>query len=213
MEIRHLALGQLVKAPFNPNRMDAPMRKRLDESYDRFGMVQNLVARQISKDKYEVLSGNQRLALLAERSITEAPCVIVDVNDAQARLLMQALNRVQGDDDIGLKAELIREVLQTIDQETVLSLLPESAESLAALSSLGEVDMAEHLQAWDKAQAARLSHMTFQLSREQVDLVDEVMETAMAGVSDDVERTNPNKRGNALYHLCRAYMKERGDNS
>ena len=211
MDVRSLPVDQLVEAPFNPNRMDAAMAGRLSESIDRFGVVQNLVVRQTGEDQYEVLSGNQRLSLLAERGITEVPCVVVEVDDIQARLLMQALNRVQGDDDIGLKAELIREVLQSIDQEDVLSLLPESAASLAALSSMGEANMAEHLQAWDKAQAARLSHMTFQLSRDQVEVVDEAMEIVMAGVPDDVERSNPNRRGNALYELCRIYMQDRGD--
>jgi ParB family transcriptional regulator, chromosome partitioning protein len=213
MQVDNLPISQLTEASFNPNRMDSSMLARLSESLDRFGVVQNLVVRRIDQNRYEVLSGNQRLQLLAERGVTEAPCVIIDVDDAQARLLMQALNRVQGDDDIGLKAELIREVLDSIGQEVVMALLPESVESLAALSSLGEIDMAEHLQAWDKAQAARLSHMTFQLSRDQVDLVDEAMETVMAGVSDEAEQANPNKRGNALYQLCRAYINERSNGS
>jgi ParB family transcriptional regulator, chromosome partitioning protein len=212
MQVDNLLVSQLIEAPFNPNHMDDAMLARLSESLDRFGVVQNLVVRRIDQNRYEVLSGNQRLQLLAERGVAEAPCVIVDVDDAQARLLIQALNRVQGDDDIGLKAELIREVLGSMGQEAVLSLLPESAESLAALSSLGEINMAEHLQAWDKAQAARLSHMTFQLSRDQVDLVEEAMETVMAGFNDEAEQANPNKRGNALYQLCRAYMYERGSN-
>lgn len=88
----------------------------------------------------------------------------MDLNDARARLLAQAFNRIQGEDDLGLRAELIRQVLEALPQEDVLSLLPETAESLAALSSLGQEGMADHLQNWQRAQLARLKHLQFQLT-------------------------------------------------
>ena len=91
-----------------------------------------------------------------------------------------------------------------IPQAELLSVLPESAESLAALASLGEADLAEHLQAWEQAQAARLRHLTFQLVPSQIEVVEEAFERVMAGVIKDT--ANPNRRGNALYHLCRDYL-------
>ena len=59
-----------------------------------------------------------------------------------------------------------------------MSLLPDSSESLTALVSLGEADMAQHLQAWDQAQAARLRHLTFQLVPSQLEVIEEAIELA-----------------------------------
>ncbi len=148
MQIINLQLSQLQAATWNANRMDSAALSRLRESLSRYGMVLNLVVRSQADGYYEVLSGNQRLTVLMELGYGEVPCVVVKVDDAHARLLAQALNRIQGEDDLGLKAELVREVLKTLPQEDVLSLLPETTESLQALSSLGQADMAEYLQNW-----------------------------------------------------------------
>ena len=96
MKVVELPIEHLREAEWNPNIMDEAMLGRLKESIGRFGMVQNLVARAMGDGTYEVLSGNQRLRVLREMGIMSVPCVLVKVDDARARLLAQALNRVQG---------------------------------------------------------------------------------------------------------------------
>ena len=211
MEVRMIPIGRLVEAPFNPNRMDLDMESHLRLSLERFGLVQNLVVRPSDDDKFEVLSGNQRLRVLREGGITEVPCVVVATDDAEARLLMQALNRIQGDDDLGLKAELIQQVLDSVSADEVLSVLPESADSLAALESLGDMNLGEHLEIWDKAQSAKLRRMNFQLSTDQVGVVEDAIESVLAVSPKDSESSNPNAQGNALYRLCRAYLESKGE--
>ena len=157
MNITDLPIDQLKEARWNPNVMNEAMLMRLRESISRFGLVSNLVVRTLGADTYEILSGNQRLQVLKDSNVQTAPCVVLDLDDSHARLLAQGLNRIEGTDDLGLKAELVREVLNSIPQSEVMSLLPDSSESLTALVSLGEADMAQHLQAWDQARAARLS--------------------------------------------------------
>ena len=207
MKVVELPIEQLREAFWNPNIMDEAMLRRLRESIDRFGMVQNLVARPVGDGTYEVLSGNQRLGARREMGISVAPCVIVDLDDGKTRLLAQVLNRVQGEDDLGLKAEMVREVLETMPQSEVLSLLPESAASLGALSSLGQADLAEHLTAWQQAQAARLHHMIFQLSADQVKVVEEALDRVIVGAgAADRDEAAPNRRGTALFRLCRSYL-------
>ena len=192
--------------------MDEPMVDRLSESIDRYGMIQNLVVRRTGEGTYEVLSGNHRLRTMREKGATTAPCVIVELDDSRAKLLAQALNRVQGEDDLGLKGEMVREVLETIPQSEVLSLLPESAASLEALSRLGQADLAEHLRAWQHAQAARLHHLIFQLSANQVKVVEEALEGVAAEAVDN-DGGAPNRRGNALFLLCRFYLQRTGGGS
>ena len=147
MDIVELPIDRLREAPWNPNLMDAGMLLRLRESLHRFGIVQNLVVRRSDDSQYEVLSGNQRLRVLTAAGTDAVSCVVVDLDDAQARLLAQALNRVQGANDLGLKAEALRDILGSISTTEVLSVLPESAESLQSLASLGEADLADRLRA------------------------------------------------------------------
>ena len=178
------------------------------ESISRFGLVENLVVRPID-DEFEVLGGNQRLQVLREAGVVEAPCVVVDLDDANARLLAQALNRIEGVDDIGIKAELLRDVLDSLPETDVLRLLPESAESLLSLVNLGQTDIAEQLQAWELAQSARLKHLTFQLVPSQMEIVETAMERVLAVQVDD-DNGNPNRRGNALFALCSRYLETEG---
>ena len=207
MDLMNLHLEQIQDAPWNPNRMDDIALNRLRESLSRYGLVQNLVVRPTGARRYEVLSGNQRLQVLRELSYAEAPCVVVEVDDANARLLAQALNRIQGEDDLGLKAELVREILKTLPKEEILTLLPETNESLQALSSLGQEAMAEYLQIWQAAQAAKLKHLQFQLTPAQLEVVEEAL-SKLLPQAKKAQEESPNTRGTALYLLCLRYLKE-----
>jgi ParB family transcriptional regulator, chromosome partitioning protein len=207
MRVVDVPFQQIHAAVWNPNQMDEAMRARLCRSIERFGMVVPLVVRHMGQDSYETIGGAQRLTVLQELQIDTVPCVVVEANDAHARLLAQALNRIQGQDDLGLQAELIREVLQSLPQEEVLQLLPETAQGLQALSSLGQEVMADYLKNWQQAQAARLKHLTFRFNQHQI----EVVEEALAQIMPQVRETgspSPNTRGTALYFLCKAYLEQ-----
>ena len=211
MMIQDIPIDDLREAPWNANQMDMEMMARLRESISRFGVVENLVVRSINDATYEVLGGNQRLQVLRDLGWDHAPCVVVEVDDSEARLMAQALNRIEGEDDLGLKAELIRDVLKAIPENQVLSLLPESAGSLAALASLGETDLSQHLEAWEAARAARLQHLVFQVTRAQLEVVQQAMERVKVGATKNGD--NPNERGNALYILCLSYLEKEEENS
>ena len=155
MKEKNIPLDQLTRANWNPNEMDDGMRDNLRGSLDRFGLVLPLVVRPIVGNRYEVIGGNHRLEALLAAEYESARCVVVKANDVEARLLAQALNNIQGHDDIGMKAELVREVLRVLPHSDVLRVLPESADSLRDLSTLGQADMAASLKAWQSAREAR----------------------------------------------------------
>jgi ParB family transcriptional regulator, chromosome partitioning protein len=209
VQIVELSIEVLREATWNVNQVDEAMMQRLRVSIGKYGLVQNLVVRQVAGG-YEVLSGNHRLKLLRELNVKNVPCAIVDMNDAQARLLAQALNHVHGDDDLGLRAELIREVMNVLPEDEVLAILPDTMDGLKRMASMGQETVAGYLQNWEKARAARLRNLIFKLTQEQLQTV----ETAIDCILPEAKRQqgiSPNARGTALYLICKLFVdKENG---
>jgi ParB family chromosome partitioning protein len=208
MKTIEISLKMLRPSPWNPNRMDETVMSHLRESISRYGLVEPLVVRKVEESIYEVLSGNQRLKVLEEMDFESVPCVIVELDDARAMLLAQALNGLRGEDDLALKGALLKQILSSISEDEILSLLPETAESLKSLSTINEMDLAEHLQAWDKAQIARLRHMQLQFTDRQLEVVEEAVSSIIPKVKDE-SFGNPNTRGNAVFLLCKFYLDRR----
>jgi ParB family transcriptional regulator, chromosome partitioning protein len=207
MEIISIPLDQLLEAPWNSNQMDEATLSRLRKSIQEYGLVQNLVVRPVNIDKYEVLSGNQRLRVLKEKGLSPVPCVVVDLDDARSRLLAQALNRLHGQDDLGLKAKLVRDILKTLPEQDILDILPDTKFDLTALSSLGQKNLDTYLQNWDQARSKRLRNLQFRLAEEQLELVQRAL-NKFINSANRMESNNPNLRGKALYLLCQQYLKE-----
>jgi len=205
MKIVELSIEELKEAPWNPNQMDGTTFKRLVESINRYGLVEPLVVRPSINSQYEVLSGNQRLKAINSMGLKKVPCFVKDLSDDEAMLLAQALNNLRGEDDYSLKSNLIKEILSSIPEHEVLSLLPETTESLSSLMSFGQTDLAQYLQAWDKAQSAKLKHMVLQLTQQQLKTVEEAINIMMPEVKADISGS-PNKRGTAIFLLCKYYL-------
>ncbi len=208
MKTSDIKINQLIKAPWNPNRMDEKTASHLKESITRYGVVIPLVVRPLDNNEYEVLSGNQRLKVLKDCNFEDIPCVIVNLGDSEAMLLAQALNTVHGEDDLAMKGEMFRKVLAEIPEDRILSLLPETAESLQSLTEISQVDLAEHLKAWQEAQAVRLRHMQLQFTNKQLETVEEALSFIEATAREE-QIENPNRRGNAIFYLCRFYLERR----
>ena len=205
MDVIDIPQDLLRPSPWNPNVMTDLMLQKLETSVIRFGIVGCMVVRSLTDGTYEVLSGNQMLKVCRELGRKAAPCVVVDLDDAEAMLLAQALNQLHGEDDLGLKADLVRTVLAEFPESQVLAILPETAESLQALATLGQEDLAAHLRAWQQAQSAKLKNLQFRLTPNQLETVHEALDRIIPRVKE-ARTDNPNTRGNALHLLCQMYL-------
>ena len=197
----------LRSAPWNANQMDEVMLSRLKLSLALYGAVVPLVVRPLLEGEYEVLSGNQRLRAMKETGLGNIPCVIVNLADNEAMLLAQALNGIHGEDDVVSKAALFKKIKKTVPMSRILSLLPETTESLSALSQVGTADLARQLQIWEQTRSVRLRHMQLQLTGEQMVVVEKAVSHILTNSKDD-SSANPNRRGNAIYQLCREYLEK-----
>lgn len=127
-----IRVDQLHPAPWNSNRMTTATRAKIQASIQTFGVVENLVARpNPAGEGWEVLSGNHRLQVLRELGHKTAPVIIVDVDDARARVLAHTLNRTRGTDDPDAYAAMMREALEVLTVEDVATYVPESEDDLA----------------------------------------------------------------------------------
>jgi ParB family chromosome partitioning protein len=142
--------------------------------------------------------------VLKESGCGTAPCIVLDVDDTEARFLNQALNHIAGSDNLGLRAQVLQGLLKTLSQQEVLELLPETSISLSSLTNLGELSIAQALQQWEQIQKARLRHLAFQLTDAQLSVVEEVLERLEPAAG--AHEGNPNRRGNTLFLLCQKYL-------
>jgi ParB family chromosome partitioning protein len=205
MKLIDIELSQLKEASWNSNRMELEDLARLKKSIERYGLVQNLVVRPIGTDAFEVLSGNQRLSILKEMAISPVSCVVANLDDVHARLLSQALNHIHGEDDLGLRAEVLRKVLETVSEQEILDILPETVGSLNSLAALRQENITAYLQNWQQAQTAKLKHLQFQLIPKQVEIVEEAIARILPKANQS-KGESPNVRGTAIFLLCKYYL-------
>jgi len=79
---QQIPLERLVEAPWNPNRVAPALLRKVRASIERFGVVENLVARPHPGEpgKLEVISGNHRLRLYRELGHKDAPVVLAPLS-------------------------------------------------------------------------------------------------------------------------------------
>jgi ParB family chromosome partitioning protein len=143
------------------------------------------------------------------------PCVEVQADDVQARLLAQALNAIHGQDDLNKKAALVRELLAAMDAEEVAAILPDGVETLRGLAALGQGggDLGQQLAQWAATEAAKAQaklHVTsFPFSDEQKAVIEDAIAKALA-LPAVARYDGPNKRAAALVHIAQEWSAGRG---
>ena len=204
MQVHEIQIELLEPASWNSNVMEPEMLDRLRNSLDTFGLIQPLVVRKLDGGKYEIIGGSHRFRVLTETGATTAPCVIIDTDGASSRLLAQALNRIEGEEDPGLQSESFKKILESYRESDLLTLLPETPEGLRELRNLGSLSPDEYSSAWQRKKRDRLRHFRFRVSKEQLPIIERAISLVAPESLDDP--TNPNRRDNALVRICQAFI-------
>lgn len=87
---------------------------------------------------YEILDGHHRVKALEKIGVQEARCVVWEVDDEEALVLLATLNRLQGQDDPRKRASLIGELRGRFGLEELAGRLPEDVGALEELLMLHE---------------------------------------------------------------------------
>lgn len=127
-----VTLADINEAPYNPRIMPAPQMAALKASLRKHGFVLSLVIRQSGM---ELVGGHQRLRAVREVCKEDGvplpikvPAVVLDIDDAQARQLNVALNRIEGEFDASRLGDLFASIRGDMTLDDILATGFSSAE-------------------------------------------------------------------------------------
>lgn len=115
MEFRKLPIVSLVPASYNPRKKLKPGDsefEKIKNSINEFGYVDPVIVNQ----DLTVIGGHQRISVLKTLGYTEIDCVVIDIDKTKEKALNVALNKISGEWNKELLAELIQE-LQSLDYD------------------------------------------------------------------------------------------------
>ena len=204
MHLTRIDIRNITESEWNPNRMDRGTFAQLRAAVERFGLVAPLVVREIGFGKYETVGGAQRLSVIRELGIETVDCVVVETDDAESRLLAQALNRITGSDDPEKRQASLDLIFEKIPKGEVLELLPEAVLAIEEAISFEPSSLIDHLETYEESRKAKLRHFSARLTDDQLTIVDRAVAHAREHAAADDR--NPNRTGNALFHICEKYL-------
>lgn len=143
MESKVMRLADIVPAEYNPRvtLTEADFEyKALKASIDEFGLVVPLI---VNERTGNLVSGHQRLNVMLKNGVEETEVVVVDMDKEREKALCIAMNKVGGQWDYGLLADIMEELRNSEIDTTVTGFSGnEIAELLGELQEAAE-DMPE----------------------------------------------------------------------
>ncbi|MCD6550331.1 ParB-like nuclease domain-containing protein [bacterium] len=114
MEIKKIDINLLKPNNYNPNKIENGKLKCLRDKIIKDGYLQPILVRK-KDDYYEIIDGYHRWLCCKEAGYTEIECVIVDVNDRNAKLLTLAMNNLRGSPEEDLLKKVIEDLENDMD--------------------------------------------------------------------------------------------------
>ena len=198
--IKSIALDKLVAHPDNPNRMSRANYLKLVRNVKRSGLYEPLIVRpHNSKDGcYEIINGHHRCRALEQLNFEKANCVVWDVDDEQADILLTTLNRLGGSDLLDKKVVLLARLTERIKAAELGKLLPQSAKQIERLTNLQMPEMP-----LGTGQKSFAGSMVFFVSDSQRKIIEEAMAKANPDAKTKAQRNALALTSIAQYFLDR----------
>lgn len=125
--------------PWNPNQQNPSVAQALHESIEAFGHIEPILVRphpEIEGD-FQIVNGEHRWRHAVANKLPTVPCIVRDLDDAQARKLTIILNEVSGDADVALLGKLLVNLEELLAEGELGLALPYSTNELDHLLALG----------------------------------------------------------------------------
>ena len=118
LHVEHLPIADLHPDPGNPRRIAEGELAARCRPIETFGLVDPILARRHDR---RVIAGHQRLIAARRCGLATVPTILIDLSEADARLLNAALNRIGGAWDQDLLARLLIDLQETTARDRTLS--------------------------------------------------------------------------------------------
>jgi len=145
-DVHVIPLAALHAHAANSNVMAEALLKKLMTHVERSGRYPPVIVRPLptvdgdadQKDgqAFQILDGHHRVEALRRLEHTEVRCVVWDVDDDEATLLLATLNRLQGQDDPHKRSDLLANLRERFSVDRLVALLPEDRANFDALLAL-----------------------------------------------------------------------------
>ena len=205
--VQSIALDKLMPHPDNPNKMSQANFNKLVRNIERTGRDEPLIVRP-SPDKadyFQIINGYHRCQVLAKLGYKAADCIVWDINDEQADILLATLNRLGGSDELGKKLKLLKRLNKRIEAAELAKLLPQTAKQIERLTNLKMPSAPAKISA--KCFANPLVFFVTDTQQEQIEKALSLVEEPKA------EMTKAAKRAAALAHIAGYFLNHSKINS
>jgi len=137
-----LAVDMLVPNPWNPNVMSPAMYAKELASIRRFGFIDPVAVRRMDT-RYQIIDGENRVRAAIELHIGFIPCIVLDVDDDEARELTIILNELHGQPDEDRLSELMADLAKRRDRARLEESMPYDEDRLAQLIDRRQIDWSD----------------------------------------------------------------------
>lgn len=204
INFREFQLGKLNPAKYNPRTISEDNLLGLRKSLEKFGLVEPIIVN-IRDGRNVIVGGHQRYKVLLAAGVSSVPCVTVDRNDKDEKLLNLSLNNPE------IQGEFIAEINQYIEK-----LQKYTGDDIAFLELridqlkreiLGPEGLTDEFRLPD-GDRSPLQQMTFTLTDEQAETV-RVAVKKSKNMGEFKETVNKNNNGNALARICEIFLESK----
>lgn len=132
--ITEICVDKLYPHPDNPNKISKSKFLKLVRNIEECGFYEPLIVRRHPENSgYQIINGCKRLEALKKLGYKNVECIIRDIDDSQAKLLLCTLNRLSGRDALERKKKIIKELADKYGRRRIGKILPYSRKQLERL--------------------------------------------------------------------------------
>jgi hypothetical protein len=208
--VQSIALGKLIAHPDNPNRMSTATFGKLVRNIERTGRYEPIVVRPhpVRVGYFQIINGHHRCQALTKLGYKTADCVVWDIDDEQADILLATLNRLCGSDELSKKLKLLKRLSKSMESRELARLVPQTSKQIERLANLKMPRV--------PADAKGFSNpMVFFVNDAQQEVVEKAISSAVAEVMTDESaqkeaerKTKAARRAAALARIAGEYLNQ-----
>jgi hypothetical protein len=153
-------------------------------------------------DYFQIINGHHRWQALTRLGYKAADCVVWDIDDEEADILLATLNRLCGSDELGKKLELLKRLNKSMESRELAKLIPQTAKQIERLT---------HLKMPSRPAEPSGKYFSNPLVFFVNDVQQEVIEKALSAAGElVVEKTRAARRAAALARIAGEYLSATG---